>query len=94
MDAADPRIYFNVKSDHDENMKGYMSTRNLGWQERMTLHIGAVINAYVLNNKGGELQLGLDPSGDGGEAPPKREQGESRRGASTDDNGGAIRKNL
>ena len=57
-------------------------------------HIGAAINAYVLNNKGGELQLGLDPSGDGGEAPPKREQGESRRGASTDDNGGAIRRTL
>ena len=92
LDAADPRIYFNVKGDDGENLKAYMSTRNLGWQERMTLHVGAVINAYVLNNNDNELQLGLDTPavGGGGVSAPRQE---SRRGASTDDNGGAIRKN-
>ena len=47
----DPRILFNVKGRNGENLRGSLSTRNLSWQERMALQVGAMMQVYVIEKE-------------------------------------------
>ncbi len=83
----DPRILFNVKGRNGENLKGALSTRNLSWQERMTLQVGAMMRVNVIGKENDELlRLSLIKSSDAilGQASAWNERGtqESQRSRS------------
>jgi len=64
--SGDARIFFAVKNK-GQTHKAWMSTRNLSWQERMALQVGAMMQLYVSNVEGsGELQVSLKPPSEGG----------------------------